>query len=471
MSSPDRAVRGRRSPESGVGDLEPRTGPVMTWAASSLTGQRFCRFGLSLADQGFSVGAMFLVNVVLARTQSKQDYGAFVLSYSIFTFVSGLHNAAVLEPYTIYGAGRYRERFPAYLQLMLRGNLAFGVALSSMLFLACAFLRWSHPAVPLRALLGLALTVGIILTGSFLRRSYYVQQKPGKAAMASLTFFATVAFSVWVVARIHRLDGFSVFPILGIGWMVAGAGWFRQLLRNPAQGRLLDAVPQFWREHWTYARWVLATSFVFQFMHQGYYWLVAGFLSVKEVGDLKAMYLLIAPVEQVTIASSFLVLPVLTGRYAARNFEGFLSLWKLYALCLVGITLLFALAIRLVGARAMHVLYAGKFDGLAPLLFLLALVPLLTALGASFSDAIRAAERPRLVFYAYVGSAIATFGGGIPLVIHWGLRGAVYGMSFSAAVYSCLLALAFWLWVPRQPGRPWLEGYRRGDSFASAERG
>src|SRR5437660_9779472 len=113
-----------------------------------------------------------------------------------------------------------------------------------------------------------------------------------------------------------------------------------------------------------------------------------------------------------------------------------MSLWKRYAGAMVAITLLFALAVRLFGTAAMHVLYAGKFDGLAPLLFLLALVPLWTCIANTFSDAIRAAERPRLVFYAYVSSAIATFVVGLPLVIHLGLRGAVYGMSFSGATFA-----------------------------------
>ena len=52
----------------------------------------------SLADQAFSVGGTFLINVMLARTQSKEEYGMFALSYSIYTLLSGLHNAAILEP-------------------------------------------------------------------------------------------------------------------------------------------------------------------------------------------------------------------------------------------------------------------------------------------------------------------------------------------------------------------------------------
>jgi O-antigen/teichoic acid export membrane protein len=447
----------RRSRVSAMGRLKRWAG---TSAAASLTGQRLNQIALGLADQGFSVGGMFLVNVMLARTQTKEDYGTFALSYSIFTFLAALHNSAVLEPYTVYGSGRYRDRFPAYSRLMLRSNVVVGIALATVLLLVCLLFRWIAPGVPLRALLGLGLTVSIILTGSFVRRSFYIQRKPAWAATISVVFFATVAVALWVAVRSHILNSFSVFLVLAVGWVAAAGVSFRRLPLGQWRESFLDAEPQYWREHWEYARWVLATAFVFQFMHQGYYWLVAGFLSVKEVGDLKAMYVLIAPVEQVIISFSFVVLPALTARYAFRNLAGFLSLWKRYALAMVGITGLFALAVRLVGPQVMHILYAGKFDGLAPLLFVLALVPLSMGIGATISDAIRAAERPRLIFYAYVSSAIATFVLGVPLVICLGLRGAVYGMVLSGATYTGALALAFWLYVPKQLEPVWRESYQ-----------
>jgi O-antigen/teichoic acid export membrane protein len=85
---------------------------------------------------------------------------------------------------------------------------------------------------------------------------------------------------------------------------------------------------------------------VFQFATQGYYWLLAGFLSVKEVGELRALYLLVGPVEQVLVAISFIVLPALAAHYAAKRIGSLLSLWKRYVLATIGLTGLFALGVR-----------------------------------------------------------------------------------------------------------------------------
>ena len=428
-------------------------------AKIAFTKRRLQQLVLGLADQGLSAGAMFLVNVALARTQTKESYGEFALSYSIFMFLLGLHSAAVLEPFTVYASGRYQARFSTYLRLMMRSNVIVGLILSGGLLFTCLLFRWFAPSLNSPPLLGLALTASFLLTGGFLRRCFYVIRQPALAAKTSLVFCITVALLLWLAAKNGALNGFSVFLILALGWVTGGLAFIRKLPVGEVQGAFLESEPHYWREHWTYMRWVLAQAFVYQFMHQGYYWLVAGFLSVKEVGELKAMYVLIAPIEQVMISLSFLFLPALCAKYAAQNATAFLGFWRRYALLELGVTLMFAMAVRAVGGPVIHVLYAGKFDELAPMLFLLALVPLTTSIGNTMSDAIRAAEKPRLVFYSAVSSALATFIIGVPLVRHFGLQGAVYGMIVSGLTFTASLAVAFRMHVHKRIALPVVDIY------------
>jgi O-antigen/teichoic acid export membrane protein len=225
--------------------------------------------GYSFADQALAVGGSFLVNVALARTQTKEEYGMFALSYSVFTFLSGLHSAAILEPYTVYGSGRYGGRFSEYLRLMARSNAVVGIALSGCLLSVCLIFFWLAPQLASRALLGLGLTIGVLVSGIFLRRVFYLQHQPAFAAKTSFVFFMTVACGLWLTARAHVLNSFSVFLLLALGWIVAGASFGRKLrFGSPAQ-RFLEIEPHYWREHWKYARWLLATALVFQLTTQG----------------------------------------------------------------------------------------------------------------------------------------------------------------------------------------------------------
>jgi len=404
---------------------------------------KLMQIGYSFADQALAVGGTFLANVVLARTQTKEEYGMFALSYSAFTFLSALHNSAILEPCTVYGSGRYRNRLSEYLRLMLRANAFVGLLLMMLVLLVCLVLYWAAPQHLSRALLGLGVSVGFLLSGAFLRRMFYIQRQPGFAAGTSLISFLTIACVLWMVAKVHVLNGFSVFVILALGWTAAGLSLGKKLaLGHPGQS-FLDSEPGYWREHWKYSKWVFSTAFVFQFTTQGYYWLVAGFLSVKQVAELRATQMLIAPMDQVFIALSFLIIPALAARYASKRIGNFLSVAKHYGLAVLSATALFALAVRLAGKPVMHWLYNGKFDDLALVLYRLAFLPLLMGIGNVLGCALNAAEKPKLVFYAYLSSGVTTLLGGIPLVIHFGLMGAVYGLLLSATVYTVALAVGF----------------------------
>ncbi len=130
----------------------------------ALSWSKIRQFGFSLTDQVLAVGGMFLANIALVRAQSKEEYGMFALSYSAYTFLTGLHNALILEPYSIHGPGRYREHLAGYSRLMSRSNAALGGGLTAILLSLWAVLRWRAPGLASRSLLGLAITASVLLT-------------------------------------------------------------------------------------------------------------------------------------------------------------------------------------------------------------------------------------------------------------------------------------------------------------------
>ena len=429
-----------------------RAAPVKkgrNWLSAIPPASKMAMICYSFADQAFAVGGGFLANVALARSQSKEDYGLFALWYSVFTFLSGLHNAAILQPYTVYASGRYRDNFSEYLRLTVRNNAVLSAALTGLLLSCCLVFHWVRPQWLSPALLGLAIAVGFLLSGLFLRRAFYVQQRPDLAAKSSFVFFVVLVTGLWLGGRAHKLDSFTVFVLMAAGWIVAGVLFGRKLqFGKPAQhfGKI---VPGYWGEHWNYAKWILATAFVFQLTTQGYYWLLGGLLSAKEVGEFRAMYILVGPVDQVFIAISYLIVPALAAHYATHRMRSFLSLWRRFTLAAIIVTGLFALVVRITGRSVVHILYGGKYDDLTPYFFALGFLPLILWIGTTMGQAFYGAEKPKFVFWAYVGSGAVTICLGIPLVTYFGLWGAVYGMLLSSAAYTIVLAATFfWTFHP-----------------------
>jgi O-antigen/teichoic acid export membrane protein len=413
---------------------------------------RLGKLGYSLADQVLAVGGMFVVNIALARVRSKEEYGFFALSYSFFTFLAGLHNAAILEAYTIYGSGRYHGRFAKYRRLLWRSNAWLLTGLTVLLLTIWAGLRWLRPEFASPALLGMALTCGVLLTAAFIRRTFYIRRRPDLALRFSAAFFVSCVVLLALAIRANLLNGLSAFLIVSLAWVVAAvfvAGEHPGSVRPPDEEDFLHEEPAYWSEHWKYSRWVFVTALVFQFTTQAYFWVVAALLSVKDVAELRALYNLSLPVDQVFGAITLLVLPQMAFHFADDELGKLRRLWRQCSLMFIGISSVFALIVGLGSLRLLHLVYGGKFDDVAPLLPWFVLLPVVMGIGNAANAALKAMERPQAVFYAYLTSGAATFVLGIPLVMRLGLRGAVYGMLASTTAYTLAMfsgcAKALWL--------------------------
>jgi len=96
-----------------------RTAGFVRGFKTTFARSRLRQVGYSLADQALAVGGGFLVNVVLAPLKPRKNMDVRPFLFGV-RLLLGLYHAAILEPYTIYGAGRYRDRFSEYLRLIAR---------------------------------------------------------------------------------------------------------------------------------------------------------------------------------------------------------------------------------------------------------------------------------------------------------------------------------------------------------------
>jgi O-antigen/teichoic acid export membrane protein len=412
---------------------------------SILSDLRLGKLGYSSADQVLAIGGMFVVNLALARARSKEEYGIFTLSYSVFTFLAGLHSAAILEPYTIYGSGRYNGSLRKYERLLWRTNAWLATAVSALLIMVWLTMRWLYHAFASPALLGMGLTCGVLLTAAFLRRTFYVRRRPDLALRFSSAYFVSCVALLALSMHFGLLNGLSAFVIAALAWMIAALFVREQPGRADSADTsdFLLATPGYWSEHWKYCRWALVTALVFQFTGQAYFWVVAAILSLKDVAELRAMYNLVQPVEQGFVAIMLLVLPQMALHFAAGEAEKLRHMWQQCSLAFLAISSVFALIVGAGSFRLLHRVYGGKFDDAGSLLRWYVLLPVVMGLGHAANVALKATERPQAVFYAYLTSGATTFLLGIPLVMRWGLRGAIYGMLLSAVSYAGTLAFSF----------------------------
>lgn len=382
---------------------------------------------LAIVDQGLISGSNFLIGILLARWLVPTQYGAFSLAFSIFLLLSYVYQSLLSEPQGVFSGSAYSQCLRGYLKALLGIQAmvtVFGIVLLGGSALV-VYAMGKADGLP-GALAGVAIASPCILFFWLLRRAYYMNLAPGRAAVGAFIYFALVTGGLFVAYKRALVSPFSAYLLMAIGAL--GTGFFLLTQVNKALPPDVIKGPtaaQAWHKHWEYGRWALAVSVVTWIPYYMYYPLVSAFSGMAQAGQLRALMNLSLPMEQSYTALSILFLP-----YAARvcREKGVQSsgplVRRITMLFVSGALAYWAVLIPFKGL-VFHVLYAGKYLEVAPLIPYVALGT--TLWSAAFGPAIllRAIESPDSIFYARIVASVLSLVIGVPATRAFGLWGVV----------------------------------------------
>jgi O-antigen/teichoic acid export membrane protein len=383
--------------------------------------------GLAILDQGLISGSNFLIGILLARWLVPAEYGAFSLAFSVFLLLSYVYQSLLSEPQGVFSGSAYRQCLRGYLKALL--SIQLMVTIFGLVLLggsaAVVYAMGKADGLP-GALAGVAIASPCILFFWLLRRAYYMNLAPGRAAMGAFIYFVLTTGGLFVAYKKALISPFAAYLLMAIGALGTGIYLLTQVNKAlPADTATPPTAGQAWHKHWEYGRWALAVSVVTWIPYYMYYPLVSAFSGMAQAGQLRALMNLSLPMEQSYTALSILFLP-----YAARvcREKGISSSGPLVR----NITLLFvggavaywALLIPFKGI-VFHLLYGGKYLEVTPLIPYVALGT--TMWSAAFGPAIllRAIESPDSIFYARLVASALSLLIGVPATYAFGLWGVV----------------------------------------------
>jgi len=383
--------------------------------------------GFAILDQGLISGSNFLIGILLARWLIPAQYGAFSLAFSVFLLLSYVYQSLLSEPQAVFSGSAYRQCLRGYLKALLSIQLVvtvFGVVLlggSAVVVYAMG----KADGLP-GALAGVAIASPCILFFWLLRRSYYMNLAPARAAIGAFIYFVLTTGGLFVVYKKALISPFSAYLLMAIGALGTGLFLLSQVKKAlPPDTCEPPTAAQAWHKHWEYGRWALAVSVVTWIPYYMYYPLVSAFRGMAAAGQLRALMNLSLPLEQSYTALSILFLP-----YAARvcREKGVSSsgplVRRITMLFVIGAVAYWAILIPFKGI-AFHFLYGGKYMEVAPLIPYVALGT--TLWSAAFGPAImlRAIESPDSIFYARIVASVLSLIVGVPATWAFGLSGVV----------------------------------------------
>ena len=393
--------------------------------------------GFAVLDQGLYAGTNFVVNVVLARWLEPYQYGAFAIAYSVFLLLATFHTAILTEPMLVFGAGRYGDRFPIYVGLLIYGHWVVSCIIALVLALA-AMILWRMGSVDLApALTALTIASPLMLLLWLVRRVFYVYGRPQWSATGGILYLTLTLAGLYGLYREEWLSAAWALVIMAFASLAASL-WLSILLRPQwRSGGSCPTLGTVFVDHWRYAKWSLPTAALIWASSSVYYALLPVWVDLEGSAALRAVLNLIMPILHANSAVSILLLPLFVRALKAEGHAGFyrlvrltLMFFALGSVCYWGLLLLFR-------TELLPWIYGGRYAEYADLLALAGLLPLPMAVTFVSSSALMAMERPDQIFWCHVVATFITITLGLWLLATHGVAGAVIGglaSWFTAAV-------------------------------------
>lgn len=392
---------------------------------------------LAIADQGVFAVSNFLLNILLARWLAPADYGAFALAYSVFLFLLLVHNAVVTTPMLVFGQGKYRERFPEYLGILLRGHLALMLPGSALLVVVAFLLGKVYSTVVEQAFFALAVATPFILLLWLLRRAFYARLEPVWAAASGVVYFVILVVGTAALHAAGHLSPSTGFLSMAAASLITSAILLVRL--RPAMATNSSTIRAVAIDHWSYGKWVAAGAGPNWVTDNIYFIVLPAWLGLAQAGALKALLNLAQPASQSISALGVLLMPILVHDREARDPGGMARTMKLSSILFVSGSAAYMALLWVFRFHIFHSLYGNKFSAYDswPLLAV-GLIPIAQSIPNVVGAALGAIERPKLGFWADSWSALCALVVGIPLAFWLGVGGALLGIALSYTVMGIL---------------------------------
>jgi O-antigen/teichoic acid export membrane protein len=406
--------------------------------------QRSGKLGFSFVDQAFFTGTNFLISILLARWLIPEQFGGFASAFSIFILVGALHTAFFSEPLLIFGANYSDNLFRYYLGGLLFWHFCFTILASLLLIPIAVFLNNNGSKFMAENLFGLSLAMPFILFQWLMRRVFYAKIQPKFAAIGSGAYCLVMFFGVFVCLLLGHLSPFSAWITMGISGAIVG-GWLSFCAKPMIDMKNFKYyLSESLLKHWNFGSWNLLGTATYWLSGQIILILVPIFLGLSATAQLGAALNIYRPLNPLIQSVTILLLPTISKLANDKTQQKYIKDYVTKFLIASGCLFLVYGLIATASANVISdILYEGKYENLAPLIFLFCLSYTASSIISILTAVMKAFGKVKQTIYVWGFSAVITLLFTIPLINIFGLNGAILTLvvSYITAAISAILQL------------------------------
>jgi O-antigen/teichoic acid export membrane protein len=397
---------------------------------------------LSLADQAVASVTNFATGIIIARASSKEEFGLYMLGFTLILLVTDLQTSLIATPYMVYAPRLQGRAHAQYTGSTLIHQMVFSVLVTLVVIGAACAARFGVGPHGLEPVLWALAGVGsLIMLREFVRRICFASLKLRTAFVFDAFIGVGQIGGLLVLAHFKLLSAARAYWVIGAtcGLAVLCWLWFN---RHHYYLRIDESVLDL-KRNLIFGKWVFASGLLWTASTNLYPWLLAFFHGAAAAGMFAACVGVVSASNPALLGMQNFLGPKIAHVYATRGQIGLRKfVLKVSGSMAIPVALLTLILIAW-GDRIIGLLYGSRYTGNGRVVAILACNLLLSAVVFSFSRALFAIERADLDFGLNFAAIFIMLTLGLWLVKTHGPLGAALGLIVAGGVTSVLRVGAF----------------------------
>jgi O-antigen/teichoic acid export membrane protein len=367
--------------------------PVVAASVREDAAEEMVRPGLySVFDQGIVSGVNFFTTLMLARSCSQEELGAYSLAWTVVLFLAAVQGNLITVPYTMYCHRRSDASLAEYAGSTLAHQLFTSLA-AIICFLGLDLLL-SFGIGPERVRPAAWVLLGVIpflLLREYARR-FTLAHLAMRTAVAIDASVAVVQIATLIaLARLGWLSAASVYGAMGAACAVASVCWW--LLDDQPMRFSRNRFVADWRRNWSFGKWAMLS----QLTGLAFYalpWMLASVHGEAQTGEFAACSTLVGLSSLFVMGLNNFLMPKAAHAFTTAGPHGILSVLRKAALCSIVVLGTLCVVVYFAGNFLAGIVYGHEYADTGPLVTMLALATLADAMGLTASTGLWAMDRP-----------------------------------------------------------------------------
>lgn len=316
----------------------------------------------SIFSQGALSATNFLIGILIVRNTPKNEYGLYVICFSIIQIFSSLQNAIINTPMTVMLPAKQPDVRKAFLSGLATGQWMVLLPILGMCAISySAYALYCDDYSKLEALSMLLVAVPAFFMREFMRTLYYCWLKIKSVIVLDLVFIGCVLSGLLLLVITDKIRASTAVLVLGasyglsaiLGYQMSGTRfrWKKTEIKKALT------------ETWPYSRWALFGVAMTNVESFGYIFVFSSILGLSSIADVSAARLFFMPFG-IVLSSSQRIFLAKGSILLSEDKSRFLKMVLYFGLFFLAVWIVYCLLMWLCYGLIIEYLFTKKYSGI-----------------------------------------------------------------------------------------------------------